>query len=107
LFWSVPTARSLISSAGTFLAWPSCSWANWPGISAPSALSNTARRRTVPLWVLTWLSTSCRKPVCGVASPSVVLICTGIWSMRARCPAPPGRPARALATVASSASKLA
>ena len=52
--------------------------ANWPGISAPSLLSNTARTRTVPLLASTWLSTSCSRPSNGV-------------SARARaCPSAPG-----------------
>ena len=38
-----------MSSAGVVFTWPMRSFANWPGISAPSLLSNTARTRTVPL----------------------------------------------------------
>ena len=61
------------------------SGANWPGISAPSALSNTARTRTVPLLASTWLSTSCRWP-------SIRRV-----ACRRRCPSAPGssRSARA------------
>jgi hypothetical protein len=33
-----------------------------PGMRLPSRLSNTARTRTVPLFVLTWLSISCSRP---------------------------------------------
>ena len=63
LLWSVPIARSLTSSAGRALALPMRSFTNWPGIRLPSLLSNTARTRTVPLRVFTWLSMSCRRPV--------------------------------------------
>ncbi len=51
--------------------------ANWPGISWPSGLSNTARTRTVPLLASTWLSTSCRWPSNGVSALAAVPICTG------------------------------
>ena len=62
LLWSVPTARSFTASAGSDFGWPICSRANWPGIRLPSALSNTARTRTVPLRASTWLSISCMRP---------------------------------------------
>ncbi len=47
--------------------WPMRRRANWPGISVPSGLSNTARTRTVPLFASTWLSISCRRPAKGVS----------------------------------------
>src|SRR6185369_3437765 len=63
LSWSVPIARSLTSSAGSALARPILMLTYWPGIRLPSRLSNTARTRTVPLFVFTWLSMSCRRPL--------------------------------------------
>ncbi|CKV73977.1 Uncharacterised protein [Mycobacterium tuberculosis] len=51
-------ARSLTSSALSLRAWPMRMRANWPGMSAPSLLSNEARTRTVPLLASTWLSIS-------------------------------------------------
>ena len=59
LSWSVPTARSLTRIAGSAFARPMRSLTYWPGMRLPSLLSNTARTRTVPLRVFTWLSMSC------------------------------------------------
>ena len=73
----------------------------------PSALSNTARTRTVPLFASTWLSISCSWPWNGVPSLVAVPICTGMRSICARALAPLGSSRSARATTCSSASKLA
>ena len=82
-------------------AWPRRTRANWPGMSRPSRLSNTARTRTVPLLASTWLSMSCRRPGAARASSAGADLAPGCarWRDARRRTAPraaraPRRPAR-------------